>query len=84
MAPEPLESEPVTKLSKALMQSVKEHFGERPVSRTTVLEILNSLAAVSGYVIGGADDKAFTFFLDALKLNVASAIERRDELKEPH
>ena len=70
--PRPLDEEATAKLVALIMMEIREHYVERPISRDTTLEILNSLASVVATVIAGTsnDPKARQFYEDALAQNL--------------
>jgi hypothetical protein len=51
--PKPLDPKAVDTLAGELLQIIHAHYIRRPRDRQTVFEVLNALASVSAFVIGG-------------------------------
>ena len=69
-----LDPERVSNLSMEFFRVINRHYATSPVGLTTVCEILNALAAVSGTIIAGTQEDGTAggeaFFREALDLNI--------------
>lgn len=69
----PLDREAVETLAKDILLAIKAHYKRRQLSRYTVLEVLNALAAISSIVIQGCNDpEASEFFTRSLNEQLES------------
>lgn len=80
MTTQDLDREPIDRLVREFMLSIRDHYLRRPIDKRSPLEILNALACITAVIIVGARDsghegEARDFFALALNQQLSQPIE---------